>query len=324
MNELISIIVPIYNVHKYLKKCVNSIINQTYTNLEIILVDDGSIDNCGIICDEYAKKDKRIKVIHKENGGLSDARNAGLEIANGKYVSFIDSDDYVSKNFIKKLYECCKKYNCDMAEANFIKIEKEIELEEKEKFESRVIDNKEMLERLYILQDGINIRTVVVWNKLYKRKIVDKCKFPKGKIHEDEFFTYKVLYENNIKIAILDEILYYYRIRPGSITNQKFKISKLDAIEALEERIEYFKVKGEKKLYELTLNAYQLLLLRLLNLLKNDKCKNREIKSDLIHKFRSNYKKIKKTKNISNKEKVKYILAYISPNLYFFIKKIKF
>ena len=110
-KDLISIIVPIYNVEKYIKKCIDSIINQTYTNLEIILVDDGSPDNCGKICDKYKEKDDRIKVIHKKNGGLSDARNAGIDIATGEYITFIDSDDYVAENYIEVLYNLCKEQN---------------------------------------------------------------------------------------------------------------------------------------------------------------------------------------------------------------------
>ena len=119
MEQLVSIIVPIYNVEKYIKECIDSIINQTYKNLEIILVDDGSPDCCPKICDEYSKKDKRIKVIHKENGGLSSARNAGLDVAKGEYVSFIDSDDVVDEKFIETLYNLCIENNCDISECNF-------------------------------------------------------------------------------------------------------------------------------------------------------------------------------------------------------------
>lgn len=119
MNELISVIVPVYNVEKYSERCIESIINQTYKNLEIILVDDGSPDTCPMICDEYAKKDDRIVVIHKENGGLSDARNAGIEIAKGEYFAFIDSDDYISEEFLSKLYMSLKSNSAFMSICNF-------------------------------------------------------------------------------------------------------------------------------------------------------------------------------------------------------------
>ena len=115
MEELISVVVPVYNVEKYIDKCINSIINQTYKNLEIILVDDGSPDNCGNICDEYAKKDNRIIVIHKENGGLSDARNTGIEVSKGKYITFIDSDDYISDNYVSFLYNLIIEYKADIS-----------------------------------------------------------------------------------------------------------------------------------------------------------------------------------------------------------------
>ena len=115
MEDLISVVVPIYNVENYIKKCVDSILSQTYKNLEIILVDDGSPDNCPQICDEYAQKDNRIKVIHKENGGLSDARNAGIDISKGKFITFIDSDDYIEKDYVEVLYNSIKENASDMA-----------------------------------------------------------------------------------------------------------------------------------------------------------------------------------------------------------------
>ena len=131
MEELISIIVPIYKTEKYLDRCIKSIINQTYKNLEVILVDDGSPDRCGVICDKWAQKDKRIKVIHKENGGVSDSRNAGLDIANGEYIGFVDSDDYIHKDFIKILYNLCKENNSDISVCETFKTDKDEDINNK-------------------------------------------------------------------------------------------------------------------------------------------------------------------------------------------------
>ena len=182
-EELISVIVPIYKVEKYLKRCIESIINQTYHNLEIILVDDGSPDKCGEMCEEYSKKDKRIKVIHKENGGLSDARNKGLEIATGKYIGFVDSDDFIDKDMYKVLYNNLKNNNADMSICSIYQFENEEEIVKGyNKNETVITYNKqEMFNNFY---DDL-LRNVVAWNKLYKADIFKDIKYPKGKAVEE-------------------------------------------------------------------------------------------------------------------------------------------
>ena len=203
MNELISIIVPIYNVEKYLDRCIKSIINQSYNNLEIILVDDGSPDRCGEMCDEWAKIDKRIIVVHKENGGLSDARNAGIDIAKGNYLSFIDSDDYVHKDFIKVLYELCIKYNSDISMCGAFETSKDENCNfNLQQGNECVKYSKTILER----KDNIYC---VAWNKLYKKEVFKYIRYPKGKLHEDVAVINKILYYSN-KIAITDLRLYFY------------------------------------------------------------------------------------------------------------------
>lgn len=174
-NELISVIIPVYKVEKYLDECIQSVINQTYKNLEIILVDDGSPDNCGKICDEYAKKDNRIKVIHKENGGLSSARNAGLDIARGEYISFIDSDDYVSKDFIKNM--SIQMANADLIICGMKNVYKEDEkCDEKE----NVVIKNETLTFIEANQKLIKPKNeiyVTACNKLYRRELFDNLRF---------------------------------------------------------------------------------------------------------------------------------------------------
>ena len=176
--EKISIIVPVYNVEKYLEKSVNSILNQTYKNLEIILVDDGSKDNSGKIADDLSKNDERIKVIHKENGGLSSARNEGMKVVTGDYIAFLDSDDCIVPDFYEYLYNLIKKYDCDIAQGRFLRINEELmdnsnEIIENEnskiKIKEEVLTNKEALEVLYGIKEGPYIQEVVVWNKLYKK-----------------------------------------------------------------------------------------------------------------------------------------------------------
>lgn len=247
MQPLISVIVPIYKVEKYLNKCVDSIINQTYKNLEIILVDDGSPDNCPDICDDYANKDSRIKVVHKVNGGLSDARNAGMAVATGEYVSFIDSDDYISEGFINELYSAIKAENSDIAECTIVKVYEDEQIPEIN--DSNCVNSFEPQQALskLMFEDGFHQH---VWNKLYKSDITLDIPFRKGKLNEDEFWTYQV-FGRAKKATIVDKTMYFYLQRAGSIMGNSFNMRRLDALEAKAERQEYI----EKNFPELTTQA---------------------------------------------------------------------
>lgn len=236
MKPLISVIVPVYKVDKYLRKCIDSIINQTYKNLEIILVDDGSPDNCPKICDEYAKQDSRIKVIHKQNGGLSDARNAGMKIATGDYISFIDSDDWISNDTLYKLLDSAENYGADIAECNIYSVEdNKIKRYNNDKF--AFYDDNYSIMQSYI--KGYNIKTVV-WNKLYKKEILDDIIFEVGKYNEDEFFTYRVL-ANAKRLVHIDFYGYYYLQRSNSIMGESYSLKKLDSLEGCSRRALFIK-----------------------------------------------------------------------------------
>ncbi len=235
MQPLISVVVPIYNVEKYIHKCVNSIINQTYKNLEIILVDDGSPDNCPKICAEYEKKDSRIKVVHKENGGLSDARNAGMKIATGEYISFIDSDDYISKDFIEILYSNLTDENSDIIECDIIRFnENEEPIISNGDFDCKSYDTETSLSMLIAEKEFHQY----VWNKLYKRSVIQDIYFEKGKLNEDEFWTYQI-FGNAKTISKLDKPMYFYLQRSGSIMGNSYNIRRLDALEAKSNRQKY-------------------------------------------------------------------------------------
>ena len=220
MKELISVIIPIYMVEKYLNKCIDSVINQTYKNLEIILVNDGSKDNCKKICEEYAKKDSRIKIINKSNGGLSDARNKGLEVSNGKYIGFVDSDDYISKDMYKNLYENIIKYDADIAICEYIEVN---ENGENIKENKKIIENGVKIysreEAMYKLLEDNEI-TNHVWNKLYKSSLFKDIEFPKGLKFEDIAVMYKLIDKAN-RVVHISEILYFYVQRDGSILNMR-------------------------------------------------------------------------------------------------------
>ena len=231
-NSLVSVIVPIYNVEKYLPRCVESIINQEYKNLEIILVDDGSPDNSPQICDEYAKKDTRIKVIHKENGGLSDARNAGMKMATGEYVSFIDSDDWIDSKFISLLYEGIKKSGADVAEcATRLFDDSDHTLKTRGSKEEK-ISRSDALSRL-ITENGVY---QTVWNKLYKRSMIENIPFAVGKYHEDDFWTWRIFLKID-SLYLCEKPMYNYLQRSNSIIGSSYSLKKLDGAQARYERM---------------------------------------------------------------------------------------
>lgn len=243
---MLSVIVPIFRVEKYLDKCVQSILAQTYKDLEIILVDDGSDDGCPAMCDAYAKTDSRIRVVHKENGGLSDARNAGLEIATGEYIAFADSDDYVHPQMYEAMVSVMEKEkDVDMVVCPFQKVDEDendanekVSLSEKK---YRVLKHEEVITQMF--KENYEMY-IVAWDKVFRKTMWENLRFPVGRIHEDQFTTYKPLYESR-KVGLMEEKLYYYRIRNNSIMgNYKAKAS-LDDIDALREKMEYFSTKEE-------------------------------------------------------------------------------
>ena len=263
MDSLISVIVPIYNVEKYLDRCVDSIINQTYKNLEIILVDDGSPDNCPQMCDDYAKKDSRIKVVHKENGGLSDARNVGMKVATGEYVSFIDSDDYVSLDFYETLLETIVDNDSDIVECGVVKFY------ENEKFDKYNDDLKVTNYDTVDALDGLineNPFKQHVWNKLYKSNIALDIPYAVGKLNEDEFWTYQIFGKAK-KVTRINKTMYYYFQRGSSIMGNGYNIKRLDALEGKMNRQAYIEknfpiltTKAKVDLYGSCIFAYQSVL----------------------------------------------------------------
>ena len=242
-NDLISVVVPVYNTEKYLTRCLDSIIKQTYQNLEIILVNDGSTDNSKKICQKFLKIDKRFKYIEQKNSGLSVARNTGIENANGKYLMFIDSDDYVNIHFVKELYSALINTNADVAVCDYKKVyEKDANTYFKE---VSVVQNftNNIFNNLYNENSDI---TTVAWNKIYKKEIFNKIKYPAGKIHEDEYIIHYIL--DNIKsITYVRAKYYYYYQRESSITGS-YSIKRLDILEALKDRVMFFENKGMKNL----------------------------------------------------------------------------
>lgn len=237
--ELISVIIPVYNTEKYLSKCVDSFINQTYKNLEIILVDDGSTDSSPLICDKYKQRDNRIVVIHKENGGSSHARNVGIDISSGSLITFFDSDDFVDEDYVQYLYDLKKNANAELSvcaynitdeEGNilFTVNSKKDELLTKERFFKKMLN-----------EEGI---TVSPCFKLYNRSLFDTIRFPLDKLYEDNGTTYKVVDKIEEYIAFGNKAKGYYVIRSNSNMRSSFSLKKLDMIELTDEMCDYLDV----------------------------------------------------------------------------------
>ncbi len=226
MKPLISVILPIYNVAQFLPRCIESVCRQTYDNLEIILVDDGSPDECGDICDKYAEKDNRIVVVHKQNGGLSDARNKGAEIANGEYITFIDSDDYVTDTYVEYLYSLIEKYHTRMSLCTHTVVFEKGNNIIYGNGKDEVLTTEICLERM-LYDDVINTSA---WAKLYETEMVRKFPYPVGKLFEDIATTYKFFMECG-KIACGYKSQYFYMLRSSSIVYQKFNMKKLELLE---------------------------------------------------------------------------------------------
>lgn len=235
-DKLISIIVPVYNVEKYLKKCVYSILNQSYKNLEVILVNDGSTDNSGKICDELSREDSRIKVYHKDNGGLSDARNYGVAKANGEYVGFVDSDDYIDQYMYENLYKAIRKYNTQIAECGITRVYKNNKLRphyDGEEY-SLVVDREGYLKE-YLENRKVYGAAVC---KLLSIDLAKVLKFPDGKVYEDVFYTLELLKKVD-KYTLISGNYYYYYIRGNSITTKTFSSRDMDYIEIIDKIGEY-------------------------------------------------------------------------------------
>ena len=306
-NEKISIIVPIYNVASYLERALNSIINQTYKNIEIILVNDGSPDNSEEICLEYLNKDDRIRYIKQENAGLSAARNTGMRESTGDYFIFIDSDDYINANFVEELYATLLQTDSDIAVCDFrVVCDEPADISKKE---NGLIQEYSKTKKYCNLYNRKSLATIVAWNKIYKKQLFDNIKYPVGKVHEDEYVIHYLL-ENAQKIAYTTCKYYYYYQRAGSITGNYNK-KRLDVLNALKDRLNFFNEKGCKKLYSLCLINYYLQLENHLHMMLQY-CSNENQMINDITKERDEYKKIVLlNKNVSILFKTKIVLKDI-------------
>lgn len=243
-HELISVIVPVYNIETFVERCINSILSQTYKNLEIIIVNDGSTDHSGDICHEIAHNDIRIQVIDQKNVGLSEARNTGLRMAKGSYIAFVDGDDYIDERMYEILYKRLIQDDSNLALCNISYVDENLQCIDGERFplENDVLDEVIFWKGYY---GQFHIPYVVSWNKLYRRELFENIAFDKGKVHEDEFILHKIISRCR-SISVIKDCLYNYMQRAGSIMGSSYNVRRLQAVEALERRLVYFS-QGDKQ-----------------------------------------------------------------------------
>ena len=309
---------PIYKVEKYLSKCIDSILNQTYRNLEVILVDDESPDHCPTICDEYAEKDARVKVIHQKNKGLSGARNSGIEVAKGDFIAFVDSDDFIHEKMYEILYKHIVDYDSDMSvcELQYV-YEEEQPANDEIKYDEECISVYSGREALGNLYNDKAVTTVVAWNKLYKRKLFESLRYPIGKTHEDEFLIHRLL-TNSESIVYSNARLYFYLQRNSSIMGKGYNLKRLDHVEALLDRMIYFKTSGFDAVYLLAHKHYLEALLNNYFSVKRFYPGEKKIARQLKHTFSAVFNEQLEGAFCTD-EKIYYRVFCYSPLLYRFI-----
>lgn len=314
MFPKVSVVVPIYKVEKYLGRCIESITNQSYTNLEIILVNDGSPDRCGDICEEYALQDSRIKVLHKENGGLSDARNFGMNYVTGEYTVFVDSDDWLELNMIETMIKLVNEYNSDIVQVGFYYTYNNYLLFDDRYYSENdkpiVLDNYSLMKELVTNEKVKNF----AWGKLYKTELIKDIPFKKGVLFEDVFWAHQVMQRVN-KYVLSNKPLCYYLQREDSIV-ATYTTRNLDIIEGLKERHEFI----ERYYQSLSDESYKLILRTSLlhyNLLLRNKDKDKEKihRKNIRNYIKKNYKKLNKATLEDRELRLKLKLFNVYPGL---------
>lgn len=318
-TPLISVIIPVYNVEKYLHRCLDSVIAQTYQNIEIICVDDGSIDESGRICDQYAVRDAHIKVIHQENQGLSAARNRGLDAAEGEYIAFVDSDDYILEDMYKRMLDKLLNYNVDLCVCQWqYEFSDGRQVVKKKNIDPTIYGRKTSLEFARFLYRGNYENGVVVaaWNKLYRRALLDTIHF-EGRIHEDDAFNGRIM-AKNISVYVMEEQFYVYAQNGDSLTNKPFSANKFFFLDVLAERRELFKsdafIRQETELLYCNMYIEYCLRARKDGVAVSHPERYRQI-------FRKMFSSLRREGKANIKFRLRMMLFSFSPSLYRFITK---
>lgn len=318
MNDLISIVVPIYNVSKYLIECLDSLKSQSYSNIEVLLINDGSTDNSEQLCLDYLKFDNRFKYYFKENGGLSDARNYGIVRASGQYIMFIDSDDIVHRSYVETLYNMMLYHNSDIAMCGYQRFFKNEDIENPLGNTSFVCSKEKVLEKI-LYQNCQNVFSVSAACKLYRTSIFNEIRFPVGKYNEDMYIIFDVI-NNSQTVSVIDRNLYYYRINPSSITQEKFSKKRMDAIEAskilLEKCETSIPILANGAICMIYSRAVELLTIAKFSTNKNEFVNEKNELISIIKKYRNNVLFDNKCRK---KARMSAVLSYINIDLILYI-----
>lgn len=323
----ISIIVPVYKVEPYLHCCIDSILLQTFADFNLILIDDGSPDNCGAICDEYATLDHRITVIHQPNKGLSAARNAGIDYvmatANSNWITFVDSDDYIHAEYLEQLYNAAKLNMSEYAAIGYMTIAQDCFEPNNHHYRTQIVTVKpdEFFGRVYTF-DHIKIPINIAWGKLYKKELLADIRFPFGKTNEDRFVAHEIAFQCD-HIAVIPQPLYHYRIRENSIMRSAWSAKELDDIDAIRCQLHFFKIHNAPLSHTVAVHDYFRVVLRQLQRIQASKskinnCHKIQVKKELIRCLF----KYSKTLNLSQQEKL-YVLFSLFPQIKHLVKKLQ-
>lgn len=322
MLHKVSVVVPIFKVEKYLRKCVESIVNQSYSNLEVILVNDGSPDTCGEIADQYAEIDNRVIVVHKENGGLSDARNCGMQYVTGEFLIFVDSDDWIDPYMIETLVDACLTYKADAVQSAFYYAYENYLLFDNRYYSQNdspvVLNNQTLMYELVVNERVKNF----AWGKLYKTHLIQDLPFDKGVLFEDVFWAHKVMHRVN-RYVILHEPMFYYYQRNDSIVST-YTPRNLDILKGLKQRHSFLEENYKDFVYESYKLIFKTSLQHYLLLLRNkDKDKKGLYRKEIQKYIRENYQELRLAVKHDMKLKTQLYLFKIHPYILLFCKGCK-
>ena len=312
MDNLISVIIPVYNAESYLARCLDSVINNSYKCLEIILVDDGSVDSSPQICDDYAKKDNRIKVIHKANAGTAAARNDALNIAKGDYIAFCDNDDYISPYFYESMLKALEETGADVVVSEMTRDDKYSFSDMETDINARPVEKHNFILGTY---SGDWTRNTAPWNKLYKRELFDEIRFPSGKGYEDAYTTYRLLYKAK-KIAYLNKVLYCWYMNNDSYSSKKSNVKKLlFREEAISQQLDFYSGNDYLDVKKAVEKFYLQQLMMMLFQIRNDYIPSKESEETYDILFKLAKKSLNKYGYLCDKEEKRKFFEYLHPIL---------
>ena len=327
MEKLISVIIPIYNAEKYLEKCLTSILNQDCKNIELLLIDDGSTDNSGSICDYYAQRYSNVFAYHKKNNGSASARNYGLALSKGDYISFVDADDYLNRNFFNILLNLAIRHDADIVQCDYITVKEYVEESAEaqttiDECYNRITEYQNTDVLKMFCNKKSYIKEAVLWNKIYKKELFEGLRFPENKYVDDEFLICQIIYRAQ-KIIDVDLKLYYYYMSENSQMRSNPTIKNIDVVEVIENQLNFFDEVNQRTLYNMLLYRYYSSISSSIYLIKRYFPTEKDILKVLVDKKKNWYNALL-VKEISLKDKILLTIRILYPGLFEYIhKKVK-